>query len=59
MDDNIDLKPCPFCGGDVKIIQNSWTLSYYIMCPNGHIFECYDFKDQNKLIFQWNRRVDQ
>ena len=30
----IDLKPCPYCGGDVSAYSSSATFSFYIRCNN-------------------------
>lgn len=38
-----DLKPCPFCGAEVKIIHNMELLPYGVYCH------------QCKMIVQWNR----
>lgn len=61
------LKPCPFCGGEVKLIK--YTImnfffhedAYYIKCDkceaqigwNGKRFK------KNKLIESWNRRNEE
>ena len=58
-----DLKPCPFCGGEVfiGIWEEPWNQKkYHITCFNEH---CYirpgtDYhRDKEVVIEEWNRRV--
>lgn len=62
----MELKPCPFCGGKVKIecIDDEY---YYISCERccsstsfGHVFDDGTAGDATKIevITAWNRRAD-
>lgn len=62
-----ELKPCPFCGCEVKIVIGIYGLHdvpdyYTIVHPeNGCImdeFACYCTNDKNDLIEDWNTRVE-
>lgn len=48
----VKLKPCPFCGGKAKTIENNY---YVVMCKN-----CFSETDryhkQEEAITQWNTR---
>ena len=56
-----ELKPCPFCGGEAKLVRN-WNL-YYIMCRScvaiiGEVKEHpNDFRTRDEVIAAWNRRA--
>jgi len=54
----MELKPCPFCGGEVEMEWNFHTDTYCIYCKN---CECY--VDQHETVADeaekaWNRRAD-
>lgn len=51
-----ELKPCPFCGGEAKIIENNhYTDIHSVMCKN-----CFSETDryhtQEEAMAQWNKR---
>ena len=56
-----ELKPCPFCGGEVKIIPeqvDARTVAYNFVCQNG---DCcanvyFDYSDREESIEAWNTR---
>lgn len=56
-----DLKACPFCGGEVKIIPeqvDARTVTYNFVCQNG---DCcanvyFDYSDREEAIEAWNTR---
>lgn len=63
-----DLKPCPFCGREVKLSggPEDWKPTFYdpdsggdpytINCECGCSFGFFD--DAEELIRRWNRRAD-
>ena len=58
------LKPCPFCGGKVEIIENQIELdyqSYNIQCENPDCFLRWGtgniYFNFEKLIRDWNKRA--
>lgn len=58
-----DLKPCPFCGKQVKMDINAWGDSYTasVHCKNcGATQSCFTDKSINKAklraVVAWNRR---
>lgn len=54
----IELKPCPFCGGEAKIKKNILNEDIYVECRN-----CYSRTDgfgiTEYAIEQWNRRYSE
>lgn len=51
----IELKPCPFCGGEAKIKKNILNEDIYVECRS-----CYSRTDgfgiAEYAIEQWNKR---
>ena len=57
-----ELKPCPFCGGEVSIEKNSYLTSsryYDIYCERCDFYLIFDdlFAKEEDIIEAWNRRV--
>ncbi len=61
----IELKPCPFCGGEANIKRmNINSRIYTVGCNNarciaslGHLF--FGFVDKRKVADAWNRRKEE
>lgn len=54
-----ELKPCPFCGGEVGVDYSDFNRFYEICCSN---LDCIaivsiDHKEKSKAIKAWNTRV--
>ena len=54
-DININLKPCPFCGGHATMIYDKQD-GYQIYCDDCDI-RTEDFDDKDECIKTWERRV--
>lgn len=56
--ENRELKPCPFCGGNVKIYQN-YMYQYNLQCEKCH---CVVWTENCRSIVAvkeaWNRRAE-
>ena len=59
-----ELKKCPFCGGNPKIVEtvdlekyNSVTTYYKIVCRGCQLTTWDYYKDINELIKYWNKRI--
>lgn len=53
------LKPCPFCGGKVKMYVDSvdaYNNSYNFWCNNCNMITTYQYSDEEKAIETWNTR---
>ena len=53
MSNNNELKPCPFCGGEADIIEDSFC--YGVECFNCKANSTY-FSNAKDAIAAWNRR---
>lgn len=63
-----ELKPCPFCGCEVKIVIGIYGVlgapdHYTIVHPENDCimdeFACYSTDDKDFLIEDWNKRVEE
>ena len=55
-----ELKPCPFCGGDAKIVYDDNKKWFFITCGNEDcdlIVQGMWHTDLKKAIEEWNRRM--
>lgn len=53
---NIDLKPCPFCGGNVRF-DKLYSVIYCDGCDMVFTLDDCTASD-DEIIKEWNRRVD-
>lgn len=58
----IELKPCPFCGGQVEMrdVIDGHEETFAFHCNSCHIhFTKFDWvaRDRKDVIEEWNRRV--
>ena len=58
----IELKPCPFCGGEARLFVNNGVRVLCNKCnASSEILvysECYKTSAVEKVIEAWNRRVN-
>ena len=56
-----NLKPCPFCGGAAKLIDQEPYGNPFVMCDNDECeVHCHvDGKTQDEAAALWNRRAPQ
>ena len=55
--DAIPLKPCPFCGGKAKIIQDDRLYFYKVRCVKCYA-ETSHTEGRNIAVKEWNRRAN-
>mgnify|MGYP003292029536 CR=1 FL=1 len=54
----IELKPCPFCGGKAVFREMSWGMStFYIKCTKCGMQTASNHEPKAKQAKDWNRRV--
>ena len=56
----IELKRCPFCGGEAKLLKIKITDEFYVRCTNGKCAvtpKTWIYKNKIKAIAAWNNRV--
>lgn len=60
MESNVELKPCPFCGGKASIYVSPFSGRVTAWCTNKgcgvNPFTCYT-KEIDKAVSYWNRRI--
>ena len=51
------LKPCPFCGGEARLMYKHTEQAYYIVCKGcrTHTWDCNEADEATSI---WNRRVE-
>ena len=52
-----ELKPCPFCGGDAKIVDVEDLKGFFALCKHCNA-STRIFYSEEVAIEAWNRRVD-
>lgn len=61
----MNLKPCPFCGGKVSMVYNSFAHAFRVYhsekkeCFIGEPIEIYGPKSLQEAAEAWNRRAEQ
>ena len=50
------LKPCPFCGGEAKVLYLPNKCGWNVYCRMCEVEMLYD--SEQEAIEAWNRRVD-
>lgn len=59
-DDNRQVLPCPFCGGEAVIIANYTGNEGYVECPHCHIgTQVYEYRELQDAIDTWNSRISE
>lgn len=55
---SLELRRCPFCGGEAEIIEvKEWEQVYYAECDDCHIRTVLKY-DREEAIADWNARVE-
>lgn len=57
MNEIVELKPCPFCGGFAGAIKDIYGTHYMIHCNNCDA-KTKPFMQEEKAVEAWNRRVN-
>ena len=53
-----ELKPCPFCGGEARLVEPMGLMSWCVDCPNPSCQVMGRMSgDKGKAIAAWNRRA--
>lgn len=55
-----ELRKCPFCGGEVKIVPeqiDARTVAYNFVCDECCSSTYFDYADREESIEQWNNRA--
>lgn len=54
----MNLKPCPFCGGEAEIVHSDCKINdTRIQCTNCNVKTSWWMGEIEELIEQWNMRV--
>lgn len=53
-----ELKPCPFCGGEVNVFEN-YLNQFGVICDNCEaVMWVGDITNKENVIQKWNERVN-
>ena len=52
---NIELKPCPFCGGKAKLVGHERFHEYYVYC-NNCMAASWDYETSEEAANAWDNR---
>ena len=61
MENKIELKPCPFCGGEAMVIDTGDyfpVITYRVICKASCIMQGGLYKTKQEAIEAWNTRTD-
>ena len=53
----MELKPCPFCGGEAEAVKDPCGMGYFAVCHKCEI-RTLIFLTKEKAVKRWNRRAD-
>ena len=64
-----ELKPCPFCGSEAKILKakanaSGTRFAFWVQCTNTELEECVcapftrDYETEKGAVEAWNRRAE-
>lgn len=51
------LKPCPFCGGNARLVEYQTDAGFWCYCMKCRITRQKTFRTKSGAINDWNRRV--
>lgn len=52
-----ELKPCPFCGGEAKVVDQFYVSARYVICEHCGATSSWCLTNE-QAVKSWNRRVD-
>ena len=55
---DMELKSCPFCGGEAELVQNIDHKEWFVMCCEGKLIMCW-YEKRDEAIKAWNTRVNE
>lgn len=59
----VDLKPCPFCGGEAELYKHPRAVCFGVICTKcktstGMFYSTFDKSAEDKAVELWNRRAN-
>ena len=61
---SVDLKPCPFCGGEAELVEHEvvgYQTDFYVECVTCDCIMCMGglcYPTENEAIEAWNKRAE-